>query len=319
MTIEEFETKIANNAHKSEIIRLVKESLNIFKYEGEKAEKWLDSCYELYETSLCEFTHFKLNMANRIDTAKRYQQHIQDFEQTNENKLTATFHKVITVVESYANNRSYANPELLADIEKAIFDYYEQPLLYLSNRVDELNDRINFIQLLNDDSIDKIKFESPNNSYSFNSKKLMNVFKRSFVDYFRNSYITEPIKPDDIDKLEKEKKICVGSQKKLIHRVVYEIYRIFASHKILDFTNEKDNYLFQISNNDKYPSLKGDVSAWIFDLLELMGYLDYLKERKNYSPRMLKKEKIDFIKDCMKDTDYHSWKEPNMPKDWFYF
>ena len=74
----------------------------------------------------------------------------------------------------------------------------------------------------------------------------MNTFKRSFVDYFRNSYITGPTKPDDIDELEQEKNNCVGSQKKLIHRVVYEIYKIFAIHGILDFINEKDTYLFKI-------------------------------------------------------------------------
>ena len=106
-----------------------------------------------------------------------------------------------------------------------------------------------------------------------------------------------------------------NAQKRLLHRLIFEIYQVFAKANKTDFISNNDIYKIGEERNNKYASLKSDISEWIFNLLDFMGYLDK-KQDKNI---MNHKNKVDYIKDKMKEHSKHKWEDFQLPKDWFYF
>ena len=134
------------------------------------------------------------------------------------------------------------------------------------------------------------------NSISINIKKSSNNLRKSF-------------------EIQNNIKTYQNANKRLLHRLIFEIYQVFAKANKTGFLSNNDIYKIGEKRNHKYASLKSKISEWIFNLLVFMGYLDN-KRDKNI---MNHKNKVDYIKDKMKEHSKYKWDDFQLPKDWFYF
>ena len=317
MKIEEFEQIIADNAHKSDILRLVNNGIELAKYKDEKAEEWYDSCAKLYEVSSFDYVNFKLNMANRLDTL-RYIKFTQEHINIDDTKVASAFKKVNDLVQQYVNKpevTDYNDKPLLSDITMAIFRY-EVRKQFLQNAIAEQKDCLTIQRFSGSDwDLSKISLATDKGAirknYLLGSKRALEMFREAFIKYFQDRFMSET----DLVKIQNNIETYQNANKRLLHRLIFEIYQAFAKANKTDFMSDNDIYKIGEKRNHKYASLKSKISEWIFNLLVFMGYLDN-KRDKNI---MNHKNKVDYIKDKMKEHSKYKWDDFQLPKDWFYF
>ena len=317
MKIEEFKQMIANDIHKSDILQLVNKGVELAGYKDEKAEEWYDSCAKLYDVSANDYVNFKLCMAQRLD-GLRYMKVTIERNISDDKKRDSVFHDAHCLVQKYANEletTNYNEESLLSDIAMAVYRY-ELRKQFLQDAIAEQRDCLIICQLCeNDGNLTKINFATDKGAirknYSLRSKRALTLFREAFINYFQNRFISET----KLVKIQNNIETYQNANRRLLHRLIFEIYQVFAKANKTDFTSNNDIYKIGEERNHKYASLKSDISEWIFNMLVFMGYLDQ-KRDKNI---MNHKNKVDYIKDKMKEHSKHKWDDFQLPKDWFYF
>ena len=316
MKIEEFEQIIADNAHKSDILQLVNNGVELCKYKDEKAEEWYDSCAKLYELSGNDYVNFKVNIAKRLDDL-RYMMFTMKRKSADKDKQDAAFLNARSMVQKYANDNKqsgFNDGALLLNIAKAAYRY-ELRKQFLQNAVSEQEDCKNIIKLMRTDrELYKITFTTKEGAtdehHYLKSKRALEIFQAEFIQFFKNRFMSETELKTIVENIKKYK----DAQKRLLHRLIYEIYLVFAKANLTEFGSDKDIYKICEERNGKYASLKGEISEWIFNLLDYMHYLDRVKDKN----LMTRKNKVDFIKDKMKEHSNHPWNDIRLSSDDFY-
>jgi hypothetical protein len=317
MKIEEFEKIITDNAHKSDILQLVNNGVELCSFKDEKAEEWYDSCAKLYEFSGKDYVNFKVNIAKRLDSL-RYMMFTMRRKSADKDKQDAAFQNAFSIVQKYANDNKqsgFNDGTLLLNIAKAAY-LYELRKQFLQNAASEQEDCKNIIELMRTDrELYKITFTTrkgatPDEHHYLKSKRALEIFQAEFIHFFQDRFMSET----ELETIDENIETYKNAQKRLLHRLIYDIYLVFAKANLTEFGSGKDIYKIGEERNGKYASLKGEISEWIFNLLDSMHYLDRVKD-KNI---MTRKNKVDFIKDKMKEHSNHSWNDIPLSSDDFY-
>lgn len=298
MTKEEFEQLITNDAHKNEILRLVEESICMLPCKDERSiSARYDECAQLYKYSLEDYAHFRLNISKQIDLL-RYQSFVSKYKDDVQAALSKLTQDVVMRVDAYAQNRKYNDSAFVNDVT-TLLEKYECSKFYLNTKISELEDKKQLLELSdalqNGFSFYSFKLSGKNTDQTFyvKSEKVKNMFAESFLPYFKSRFL-EDEDVADIDKKILHLKNISGKQ--LIHKLVYELYKIFVKYgKLSQCTGKGNTYELTDDEGNMY-SLNGDVSNWIFNLLIEFGY-DIPKEQNIKT----KEERNRYIKDCIRD------------------
>lgn len=299
MTKEEFEQLISNNAHKNEILRLVEESICMLPCKDERSiSTRYDECAQLYKDSLNDYTHFRLNISKQIDLL-RYQSFVSKYQDDVQAALSKQIQDVVMRVDAYAQNSKYNDSAFVNDVT-ALLEKAECSRFYLKTKIDELEDKKQLLELSdalqNGFSFYSFKLRGKSTKYkdqtfSVKSEKVKNMFAESFLPYFKSRFLE--YENADIDKeILNLKKI---RKKQLLHKLVYELYKIFVQYGKLSQCTEKGNTYELTDEEGNSYSLNGDVSDWIFYLLIEFGYFTKVQNIKT------KEERNRYIKDCIRD------------------
>ena len=299
MTKEEFEQLITNNAHKNEILRLVEESICILPCKDDRSvSARYDKCAKLYNDSLEDYTHFRLNLSKQIDL-QRYQSFITKYKDDVQKAISKRTQDVVMRVDAYAKNSKYNDSAFVSDVT-TLLEKYECSKFYLDTKISELEDKKQLLELSdalqNDFSFYSIKLrdESQDKPFPFKSEKVKNMFAESFLPYFKSRFLEDASKgASDIEKeIYSLKNI---TEKQLTHRLVYDLYNIFIQYgKLSKCTGDGNSYELTDKDGNLY-SLNGDVSDWIFYLL-----IEFDCKIKGHKVKS-KTERNRFIKDCIRD------------------
>ncbi len=298
MTKEEFEQLITNDAHKNEILRLVEESICMLPCKDERSiSTRYDECAQLYKDSLEDYAHFRLNISKQIDLL-RYQSFVSKYKDDVQSALSKLTQDVVMRVDAYAQNSKYNDSAFVNDVT-TLLEKYKCSKFYLNTKIDELEDKKQLLELSNalQNGFSFYSFtlrdKNTNKTFSVKSKKVKNMFAESFLPYFKSRFLDDE-NGTDIDKEILHLKNI--SEKQLLHKLVYELYKIFVKYGKLSKCTEKGNTYELTDYEGNLYSLNGDVSDWILRLLIEFGY--NIPKEQNVKT---KPERNGYIKDCMKD------------------
>lgn len=274
MTKEEFEQLITNDAHKNEILRLVEESICMLPCKDERSiSTRYDECAQLYKDSLEDYAHFRLNISKQIDLL-RYQSFVSKYKDDVQAALSKLTQDVVMRVDAYAQNSKYNDSAFVNDVT-TLLEKYECSKFYLNTKIDELEDKKQLLELSNalQNGFSFYSFtlrdKNTNKTFSVKSKKVKNMFAESFLPYFKSRFLDDE-NGTDIDKEILHLKNI--SEKQLLHKLVYELYKIFVKYGKLSKCTEKGNTYELTDYEGNLYSLNGDVSDWILRLLIEFGY-----------------------------------------------
>lgn len=311
----DFESLFPDQKTKDDVLSMLDSSLS--KLTEEEKERWYDSAAKLFGTLGHDYVNFKVNLANSLDdyVALCYTQRRQ---YADEQQVMQAFFNVTNDVNYYVQVRdsTFTDPAIINRVIDIVYEMKKRNL-YFEGKIEELEDK---------KTIFEIKQASSNNlqqiSFAYQPKKMSNyvykklksarvlgMFQDSFINYFTNKWLTTT----DVVELKVQIDKCKQGKKKLLHEGVKEIYKVFAVNKLLKFDSPKDTYMMGIVDNGLYPSLKGDVSLWILNLLK---YLNLYDKKISYKTR---KEKIDIISNLMKDNHPYNWNNSPVDEYWKYF
>lgn len=298
MTKEEFEQLISDNAHKNEILRLVEESICMLPCKDiHSVSARYDECAQLYNDSLGDYAHFRLNISKQMDLL-RYQSCVIKYQDDVQAALSKRTQDVVMRVDVYAQNSKYNDSAFVNDVT-TLLEKYECPKFYLDTQISELEDKKQLLELSdalqNGFSFYSFKLSGKNTDQTFyvKSEKVKNMFAESFLPYFKSRFLDDKNGTDIDTEISSLKKI---RKKKLLHKLVYELYKIFVKYGKLSKCKETGNEYDLTDEEGNSYSLNGDVSDWIFYILIEFGY-DISKEQNIKT----KPERNGYIKDCMKD------------------
>ena len=335
MTKEEFEQKISKNEHKDEILRLVEESIKLMRVQNEQSvSKRYDECYKLFKDSNEDYTNFRLNVAKQMDILI-YQLHCCKFGDSIQYAIQNQQQKIAQMIEDYAIeatvditdkkslsvNKEIYNNKLLINKIVILLTKYENARLFIRERINELGDKLQLLQLekaLKDGcSLFSIKLRENENqmdrSFSLQSKKAKQMFSETFIPSFINRFIEKGInanKEDSEAGIKKELQHLKSlASKKLVYKLVYDIYMIFIEHGVLEVCQANQNHYDLKDMLGNHYSLKGEVSDWIFFLLKKLGYITL--PTKTY----IKTDRNRYIKDCIKDKECRNLKLEDYSKN----
>ena len=311
----DFESLFPDQKTKDDVLSMLDSSLS--KLTEEEKERWYESAAKLFATLDHDYVNFKVNLANSLDdyVALRYTLRRQFAD---EQQVMQAFFNVTNDVNYYVQVRdsTFTDPAIINRVIDIVYEMKKRNL-YFEGKIEELEDK---------KTIFEIKQASSNNlqqiSFAYQPKKMSNyvykklksahvlgMFQDCFINYFTNKWLTTK----DVVELKVQIDKCKQGKKKLLHEGVKEIYKVFAVNKLLKFDSPKDTYMMGIVDNGLYPSLKGDVSLWILNLLK---YLNLYDKKISYKTR---KEKIDIISNLMKDNHPYNWNNSPVDEDWKYF
>lgn len=300
MTKEEFEQLITNDEHKNEILRLVEESICMLPYKDERSiSARYEECAQLYNDSLGDYTHFRLNISKQIDLL-RYKSFVFKYQNDVQAALSKRTQDVVMRVDAYAQNSKYNDSAFVNDVT-TLLEKVECSRFYLKTKVNELEDKKQLLEmsdaLQNGFSFYSFKLRRKDNtdkdkSFSIKSEKVKNMFAKSFLPYFKSRFL-EDEDGTDIDKEILHLKNI--SEKQLLHKLVYELYKIFVKYGKLCKCKETGNTYELTDEEGNSYSLNGEVSDWIFHLLIEFNYFP-----KEYNVK-IKEELNRYIKDCIRD------------------
>lgn len=297
MTKEEFEQKISKNEHKDEILRLVEESIKLMRVQNEQSvSKCYEDCAQLYEDSLEDYAHFRLNTSKQIDLL-RYQSFVCKYQDDVQAALSKLAQDVVMRVDAYAQNSKYNDPSIVNDVT-VLLEKYTISKYYLENKIEELEDKEQLLKLSETFKNGfcfhsfKLRGKTTDETFSIKSKKMKNLFAETFLPYFENRFLEH--EPYDI-----ETEICNLkniSEAQLVHKLVYDLYTIFLQNGKLRKCTGKGNEYELIDQKGNSYKLNGEVSDWIFFLLKEFKCINL--EKMNID---LKTERNRYIKDCIRD------------------
>lgn len=342
MNLEEFEKLISQDEHKDDIMFLVNEGINCGGLKGKAVEKWYDDCAQLYNKSLAQYAHTKVNYSKILDTL-RYQSYILRRDVYLQKRIAENYANIITEMDNFAQTHylEYNDHQILSEIEK-LLDVYSRNALFIDGKLEELQDSVQILDLhsvLHSEggNLHQIKFEVSkvnqtktydadgkkeklhtweiNESYVLKSNKGKQLFTDCFLDYFMNRYIEHEY---DQDKLKKTIDYYKGARKKLLKKLIRDIYIVFIRHDKVDFNNDKDTYHFSEKRDGCYLSLKTTISEWIFDLLVYFSYVNKIEDEEFEEYSTIKKKKKDYIRYCMEDETVLTWEMSLPSNDWPY-
>lgn len=297
MTKEEFEQLITNNEHKNEILRLVEESICMLPCKDERSiNARYDECAQLYKDSLEDYAHFRLNISKQIDLF-RYQSFVIKYQDEVQAALSKLTQDVVMRADAYVQNSKYNDSAFVYDVT-TLLEKYECSKFYLNTKISELGDKKQLWKL--SDALQNgfsfysftLRDKNTNKTFSVKSKKMKNVFAKTFVPYFKTRFLEEE-NGTDIDK--EILHLRNISEKQILHKLVYELYKIFVQYGKLSQCTEKGNTYELTDDEGNLYSLNGDVSDWIFYLLIEFGYIPKEQNIKT------KEERNRYIKDCIRD------------------
>lgn len=314
MTKEEFEQLISNDAHKNEILRLVEESICMLPYKDERSiSARYDECAQLYNDSLGDYTHFRLNISKQIDLL-RYQSFVAKYQDDVQAAIAKLMQSVVMKVDAYAQNSKYNDSAFVNDVT-TLLEKYECSKFYLNTKISELEDKKQLLELGNALKNEfsfysfKLRGKITDETFSIKSEKVKNMFAESFLPYFKSRFL-EDKDGTDIDKEILHLKNI--SEKQLLHKLVYELYKIFVRYGKLSKCKESGNSYELTDEEGNSYSLNGEVSDWIFNLLIEFGY--NIPKEQNVKA---KPERNGYIKDCMKDKKCRALILPDNNSDVF--
>ena len=308
----EFESLFPDQVTKKDVLSMLD---NVKYLTPEEAEQWYDSAAKLYDTLGKDYTNFKINLANSLDTyvAQCFTRRRQCED---EKRVAIAFNSAVQDVQKYVKiqNKTFSDTELINRVTDIVYEMKKR-LLYLKNKVEELEDKKTIYKLNSKDALQQISFAyQPIKGRNYEFKKLksdlvISMFQDCFINYFKNKWFSAT----DIVELNKKIKKCNQAKKKLIHEGVKEIYKVFANRKLLNFDSPKDTYKMGIEDNGKYPSLNANVSIWILYLLIYTQILKISIKDKTH------KQQVDYISNLMKDSHPYNWKDSPVDEHWKYF
>ena len=316
MSKEEFEQLIAQDPKKGEILQLVAEKIKLCGKQNEKAV--YDTCAELYTDSLNDYTHFRLNISRQIDLM-RYQYFCQNYQEYIQATLQQRLQTIVEGVEEYFQECATQNCEeneikqinisaitnvvnvhQLKNDVTTLLETYENARLFITERIKELEDKLELLKLgkcLKDGYSPMSMTLRDNNlrakiSIHINSDKTRRFFTDTFFPYFMDRFIENS---SDITTINSEIKYLRDlSSTNLIHKIVYDLYQIFIKYGKVSKCNKGDNAYDLKDDNGSYYSLDGNVSDWIYCLLNKFEYI-------TPKDHILKIERNQYIKDCIRD------------------
>lgn len=314
MTKENFEQLICNDAHKNEILRLVEESICMLPCKDERSiSARYDECAQLYNDSLGDYTHFRLNISKQIDLF-RYKSFVFKYQDDVQAALSKRTQDVVMRVDAYAQNSKYNDSAFVNDVT-TLLEKAECSRFYLKTKIDELEDKKQLLELSNTlengFSFYSFKLSGKNTDQTFyvKSEKVKNMFAESFLPYFKSRFLDDENGTDIDMEILHLKNI---SEKQLLHKLVYELYKIFVKYgKLCQCTGNGNTYELTDDEGNLY-SLNGDVSDWILRLLIKFGY--NIPKEQNVKT---KPERNGYIKDCMKDKNCRDLILPDNNSDVF--
>lgn len=295
MTKKEFEQKISKNEHKDEILRLVEESIKLMRVKDKQSvSARFEECAQLYNDSLEDYTHFRLNLSKQIDLL-RYQSFVFKYQDDVQAALSKLTQDVVMRVDAYAQNSKYNDTSIVYDVT-VLLEKYTISKYYLENKMEELEDKKKLLKL--SEALKngfcfhsfKLRGMTTDETFSIKSEKMKNLFAETFLPYFENRFLEH--EPNDIEQEILNLKNI--SETQLVHKLVYDLYTIFVQNgKLSKCTGEGNEYELIDKKGNSY-KLDGEVSDWIFFLLK---EFKCIKKMNIY----IKKDRNRYIKDCMRD------------------
>jgi hypothetical protein len=215
----------------------------------------------------------------------------------------------------------YDDPSLIHEIASTYLLYYDYQHTNINKLIEEQEDRAQLLSLKlylcdNKNGLKKVTIEADNNEkqrFTIHSNTAMRLFGELFPPYFidrfdadcqisidqciqqsSNNYGHEEtaLKQSHEDKANKtEEQLNVIEQllstlriakKKIVHRTIYEMYKVFIKKGYVPYDNDVDKYGFNLSSDGKFPVTKNAVSMWIYIVLMRMITDD---EEKIYKTR----------------------------------
>ncbi len=295
MTKEEFEQLISNNAHKNEILRLAEESICMLHCKDERSiSARYDECAQLYNDSLGEYTHFRLNISKQMDLL-RYQSFVAKYQDDVQAAIAKLMQNVVMKVDAYAQNRKYNDSAFVNDVT-TLLEKYERSRFYLKTKISELEDKKQLLELGNALKNEfsfysfKLRGKITDETFSIKSEKVKNMFAETFLPYFKSRFLEDGADIEtEIDNLKNIR------ETQLVHKLVYDLYKAFVKYGKLSKCIESSNSYELTDEEGNSYSLNGDVSNWIFNLLIEFNYIP-----KEYNVK-IKEERNRYIKDCIRD------------------
>lgn len=305
MTREEFKQFIDGNEYKDEILRLVDESIKLLPVQDEiSISNRYEECAMLYNDSIGNYPHFRLNISKQIDRL-RYQKHCYSYEDAVQAILQNKISEVNAQVETYAQVEAAKHgilfDEGLVDDIKTLLVKYVVARENAQSKLDEINDVQNLLQMRDSFKcgfcINSIKLRGggaePDKTFAFHSEKFKNLFSDIFLPYFMDRFVelvTDLVgRRDYLNKMVK---------RKLVHKLVYDLYMIFIKHGKIRTCQKNDNAYDLKDGGGNYYSLNGNVSEWIYNLMDALDFV-FQDSKRNKE----KSERCRYIKDCIRDKE----------------
>ena len=326
MTREVFLKIIDNTEDQDRVMAMVDRGIKISGSEDNliKQEEWYDYCAKVYneccipiidknkisqedyvkltennsdrikllDEKLFSFPHFSARLSEIFDNYM-YRKYVFSQEDKRLQKLQqiyVNFDQVVDEFFKHNNDGTFTN-DLILDIKTALHKSYTINELTNDEQIKELNDAKALMELSAISDLNCFKIQTiQNGTFNISSQRALDLLHNLILPYFQDRFVSK-IKTNSIDK---EITRCKILKNKHTHVVVRELYKAFAKHGKVKYENIENTY-HSSEKNGKYASLSGEISFLIFELLVDLDLGD-----KRIDEALLRKEKIDVIKNCMR-------------------
>lgn len=326
MTREDFLKIIDNTEDQDRVMAMVDRGIKISGSEDNliRQEEWYDYCAKVYneccipiidknkisqedyvkltennsdrikllDEKLFSFPHFSARLSEIFDNYM-YRKYVFSQEDKRLQKLQQIYVNFDQVVDEFfkPNNDGTFTNDLILDIKTALHKSYTINELTNDEQIKELNDAKALMELSAISDLNCFKIQTiQNGTFNISSQRALDLLHNLILPYFQDRFVSK-IKTDSIDK---EITRCKILKNKYTHVIVRELYKAFAKHGKVKYENIENTY-HSSEKNGKYASLSGEISFIIFEL-----FVDLDLGDKRIDEVLLRKEKIDVIKNCMR-------------------
>ena len=200
----------------------------------------------------------------------------------------------------------YNAPFLIREIASAYLLYYEYKHSNINKLIEEHEDRAQLLSLKlylcgQNNGLKKVTIEADNTKkqkFTIHSNTAMRLFGELFPPYFIDRFdadcqisidrctqqktyndgheVTDHIQShedkankiaEQLNVIELQLSTLRIAKKKIVHRTVHEMYKIFIKNGCVPYDSDVDKYGFNLSYNGKFPVTKNSVSMWIYIIL----------------------------------------------------
>ena len=267
------------------------------------------------------FLHFNAMMSEALDKYRclKYFTSIEDEQMfdAEQGRASIEAHVRDHVMKS---GGLFSGEDFEADVVEVLYQHYERYHQLLEIRIDDLNDAIALIELkeyLNKPGCQTTEILFTTTSLNLSkfkikgtraNKLMSDVLVPYFIDRFSSKYFSGK----DLDELKAELKMCKKLNGRILHKAVFELYKVFDKYGYFEYSLPKDTY--HLGEKDgKYGRVTFDISVWIYDLFALIDD----SEKFNDAEYDTRKEKADKIRNMM-EMDTRDL-EMDLPKGWELF